>query len=91
MIPKTGFEITITQNLPWVATTTLEGTFEGEVDSAATTMKVTFDKVSVKADGTNYALNLGGGTGFESHVHCFTKHYNNSRESHFSRSEAVAS
>ncbi|HKY45326.1 MAG TPA: hypothetical protein VJM50_19700 [Pyrinomonadaceae bacterium] len=62
VIPKTGFEITITQNLPWVATTTLEGTFEGEVDSAATTMQVTFDKVSVKADGTNYALNLGGGT-----------------------------
>ena len=62
VIPKTGFEITITQNLPWPATTTLEGTFEGEVDSAATTMKVTFDKVSVRADGTNYALNLGGGT-----------------------------
>lgn len=60
-IPLTGFEITITQNLPWAATTTLEGTFAGEVDSAATTMQVTFDKVSVKADGTNYALNLGGG------------------------------
>src|SRR5678815_6091291 len=27
-IPKTGFEITITQSLPWTATTTLEGTFE---------------------------------------------------------------
>lgn len=61
VIPKTGFEITITQNLPWVASTTLEGTFEGEVDSAATTMTVTFDKVSVRADGTTYALNLGGG------------------------------
>ena len=61
IIPKTGFEITISQNLPWVATTTLEGTFEGEVDSAATTMKVTFDKFSVRADGTTYALNLGGG------------------------------
>ena len=61
VIPLTGFEITITQNLPWVATTTLEGTFQGQVDSAATTMQVTFDKVSVKADGTNYALNLGGG------------------------------
>ena len=61
VIPKTGFEITITQNLPWVATTTLEGTFEGEVDNAATTMQVTFDKVSVRADGTTYALNLGGG------------------------------
>ena len=32
-IPKTGFEITITQSLPWAATTILEGTFEGEVDS----------------------------------------------------------
>lgn len=61
VIPKTGFEITITQNLPWVATTTLEGTFQGEVDNAATTMQVTFDKVSVRADGTTYALNLGGG------------------------------
>ena len=43
-IAKTGFEITITQSLPWAATTTLEGTFEGEVDSAGTTVKVTFDK-----------------------------------------------
>ena len=62
VIPKTGFEITITQTLPWAATTYLEGTFEGEVDSAATTLKVTFDKASVKADGTTYALNLAGGT-----------------------------
>lgn len=62
VIPKTGFEITITQSLPWVATTYLEGTFEGEVDSAGTTVKVTFDKASVKADGTTYALNLSGGT-----------------------------
>src|SRR5215213_2036211 len=61
VIPKTGFEITITQSLPWAATTYLEGTFEGEVDSAATTVKVTFDKASVKADGTKYALNLVGG------------------------------
>lgn len=61
-IPKTGFEITITQTLPWAATTYLEGTFEGEVDSAATTVKVTFDKAYVKADGTKYALNLAGGT-----------------------------
>ncbi len=60
VIPKTGFELTITQTLPWAATTYLEGTFEGEVDSAATTVKVTFDKASVKADGTTYALNLGG-------------------------------
>src|SRR5215207_852997 len=60
-IPKTGFEITITQSLPWAATTTLEGTFEGEVDNVGTTVKVTFDKASVKADGTKYALNLAGG------------------------------
>jgi hypothetical protein len=62
VIPKTGFEITITQSLPWAATTYLEGTFEGDVDSAGTTVKVTFDKASVKADGTTYALNLAGGT-----------------------------
>jgi hypothetical protein len=62
VIPKTGFELTITQSLPWAATTILEGTFEGEVDTAATTVKVTFDKASVRADGTTYALNLAGGT-----------------------------
>ena len=61
-ILKTGFELTITQTLPWVATTYLEGTFEGEVDTTSTTVKVTFDKVVVKAGGTNYALNLGGGS-----------------------------
>ena len=61
-IPKTGFEITITQTLPWAATTYLEGTFEGEVDTNATTVKVTFDKAYVKADGTKYALNLESGT-----------------------------
>ena len=61
-IPKTGFEITITQSLPWTATTYLEGTFEGEVDTNATTVKVTFDKAYVKADGTKYELNLDGGT-----------------------------
>ena len=61
LIPKTPFELTITQTLPWAATTTLEGTFEGEVDTNATTLKVTFNKASVKADGTNYALNLPSG------------------------------
>ena len=61
-IDKTGFEITITQTLPWAAETTLEGVFEGEVDNAGTTVKVTFDKASVKADGTKYALNLASGT-----------------------------
>src|SRR4029078_9799986 len=62
VIPKTGFELTITQSLPWAATTTLEGTFEGEVDTAATTVKVTFDKAYVKAHGTKYALNIEDGT-----------------------------
>jgi hypothetical protein len=62
VIPTTGFELTITQTLPWSATTTLEGHFEGEVDTNATTVKVTFDKVSVRADGTTYALNFAGGT-----------------------------
>jgi len=61
-IDKTGFEITITQTLPWAAETTLEGIFEGEVDTAGTTVKATFDKASVKADGTKYALNLASGT-----------------------------
>lgn len=60
VIPKTGFELTISQALPWAATAYLEGTFEGEVDTTSTTVKVTFDKISVKADGTNFALNLGG-------------------------------
>lgn len=60
LIPKTGFELTITQSLPWAATTTLEGTFQGEVDTAATTVKVTFNKASVRVDGATYALNLGG-------------------------------
>ena len=62
VIPKTGFEITISQSLPWVATAYLEGTFEGEVDTTSTTVKVTFDKASVRGDGTTYALNLAGGT-----------------------------
>jgi len=62
VIPLTGFEITITQSLPWAATTTLEGTFAGVVNTISTTMQVTFDKVSVKADGTTFALNVGGGT-----------------------------
>lgn len=59
-IAETDFEITITQTLPWAAITTIEGSFQGEVDVAATTLKVTFDKAYVKADGTTYALNLGG-------------------------------
>ena len=62
VIPTTGFELTITQTLPWAATTTIEGHFDGDVDVNATTVKVTFDKASVRADGTTYALNLAGGT-----------------------------
>ena len=60
VIPETDFELTITQTRPWAATTTLEGSFAGEVDTVGTTLKVTFDKASVKADGTTYTLNLGG-------------------------------
>jgi hypothetical protein len=59
-IPETDFELTITQSKPWAATTTIEGSFEGEVDAVGTTLKVTFDKAYVKADGTTFALNLGG-------------------------------
>jgi hypothetical protein len=62
VIPRTAFELTITQTRPWSATTTLEGTFEGDVDVTATTLKVTFNKAYVKADGTTFALNLGGGS-----------------------------
>lgn len=62
VIPETNFELTVTQTSPWAATTTLEGSFAGEVDAVGTTLKVTFDKASVKADGTVFALNLAGGT-----------------------------
>jgi hypothetical protein len=61
VIAKTPFEITITQTRPWAATTTLEGYFEGTIDTAATTLKATFRKASVKADGTTFALNISGG------------------------------
>jgi hypothetical protein len=61
-IAKTNFELTITQTRPWIAETTLEGSFEGEVDTNATTLKVTFNHAFVKAEGTKYALNLASGT-----------------------------
>lgn len=61
-IAKTTFEVTVAQTRPWVAETTLEGSFEGEVDTNATTLKVTFNRAYVKADGTTYALNLASGT-----------------------------
>src|SRR6185312_3333793 len=60
-ISKTTFRLTITQTLPWAATAVLEGSFQGEVDTAASSVQVTFDKASIKADGTNFALNLPGG------------------------------
>jgi hypothetical protein len=62
VIPKTYFELTINQTRPWSATTTIEGSFEGDVDTNATSVKVTFDKALVRADGTTYALNFAGGT-----------------------------
>jgi hypothetical protein len=61
VIAKTNFDITISQTLPWVAETTIEGSFEGEVDTNATTLKVTFNKAYVKADGTKFTLNLPSG------------------------------
>jgi hypothetical protein len=60
VIPKTSFDLTITQTRPWAASTTFEATFEGTVNLASTTLKVTFKRPSMKADGTTYALNLGG-------------------------------
>jgi hypothetical protein len=62
VIAKTPFEITINQTRPWAATTTLEGYFQGTIDTAATTLTATFRKASVKADGTSYAVNLAGGS-----------------------------
>jgi len=58
-IPKTTFEITISQSKPWVATTILAASIEGVVNVASSTLKVTFEKAAVRADGTNYVLNLG--------------------------------
>jgi hypothetical protein len=77
VIPKTGFEITIKQSLPWAATTYLEGTFEGDVDSAGTTVKVTFDKA-----GERHAS-------ARSQLHVITRHDLDSGTSYLSRSEAV--
>lgn len=62
VIPKTDFELTITQTAPWAATAWLEGSFEGEVDVTGTTLKVTFNESSLKLDGTTFALNLPSGT-----------------------------
>ena len=60
VIPKTHFDLTVTQTRPWAATTTFEATFEGLVNLASTTVKVTFKKTSMRADGTTYALNFAG-------------------------------
>jgi hypothetical protein len=62
VIGKTNFDLTISQTRPWIAETTIEGSFEGKVDTNATTLKVTFNRATVKADGTKYALNFPGGT-----------------------------
>jgi len=61
-ISKTSFTLTITQTLPWAATAVFEGSFQGEVDTAASSVQVTFDKASIKADGTTFALKLPSGT-----------------------------
>jgi hypothetical protein len=61
-IPKTNFQVVITQTLPWAATTILDGTFEGSVGTASSSVKATFEKATVKADGTTYTLNLASGT-----------------------------
>ena len=91
VIAKTPFELTITQTLPWAATTTLEGSFEGEVDTNATTLKVTFNKASVKADGTNYALNLpSGNAGARFELCVFARHDVDSGASYFAGSETLA-
>lgn len=63
VIPQTDFEITVSQTRPWVATTTFEGSFQGDVDLASTTVRVTFEKVVMKAEGTAYTLNLPAGAG----------------------------
>ena len=60
VIPKTDVTLDITQTKPWAATTTFEASFEGTVNLASSTLKVTFKKASVKGDGTTYALNFGG-------------------------------
>jgi hypothetical protein len=62
VIPKTDFELTVTQTLPWAASTVFEASIEGTVDVSATTLKVTFKKATMKAEGTTYALNFGGGS-----------------------------
>jgi hypothetical protein len=57
LISPTDFELTVTQTNPWAATITFEATIEA-VDVATTSIKITFKKVSMKADGTTYALNF---------------------------------
>jgi hypothetical protein len=62
VIPRTDFELTISQTLPWVASTVFKASIQGTVDTNSTTLQVTFHKAAMKADGTNYALNFGGGS-----------------------------
>ncbi|MDQ3665801.1 MAG: hypothetical protein M3410_04215 [Acidobacteriota bacterium] len=67
IIGPTDFELTVTQTKPWPATIVFEATIEGEVvvddddggdDGDSSSVEVTFRKVSMKADGTTYALNF---------------------------------
>ena len=62
VIPRTDLELTITQTLPWAASVVFEASFQGTVNTTSTTLQVTFHKVAMKADGTNFALNFGGGS-----------------------------
>ncbi len=59
--PNTTFDLTVQQTAPWAATTTFEATLAGQVTNTSTDVQVTFKKVSMRADGTTYALNFSGG------------------------------
>lgn len=60
VISKTNFDLTVTQTLPWSATTTFQGSFEGIVNTTSTTLKVTFEKAVRTADGTSYGIAPSG-------------------------------
>lgn len=60
VISKTNFDLTVTQTLPWPATTTFQGSFEGIVNVGSTTLKVTFEKAVRTADGTSYGIAPSG-------------------------------
>ncbi|HZJ47099.1 MAG TPA: hypothetical protein VFD63_25195 [Pyrinomonadaceae bacterium] len=60
VISKTSFNLTVVQTKPWAATTTFEASIEGVVNAASSTVKVTFDKLAMRADGTTFTLNISG-------------------------------